>query len=776
MHSSCASPTCTSTTSAATTRARSQRLMGEHGLREAEVDDLLRRGVFVNLHSALRQALRVGVRSYSLKELEALARLRRARPTSARATHAVVGFESGCGRAKTAAARRDRRLQRGGLPRDARAARLAARRSGPPTCPGPSRSRSASSRRRSGRRSRPARSCALALVEGEEPGTPRWLAGELLEYHRREAKPAWWAWFDRMTSSPEELVEEPEAIGCLEPVGEPEPVKKSLVWTLAFPEQEHKLDAGDEPHDPATGKRAGTIVELDDATLTLRLLRGPGLAEWRCRGRSSAGSPTTTRFQRAAVMRFAESIRDRQRPLPGARGRAAARAAARSPDASRARAIQTVDPAEIAALARGARRELPVRPGPARNGQDVARRRDRRRPRRGGPSRRRDRPEPQGDPQPAQRDRARGGAARRHVRGAEEGERRQRGVELRRRSDRERDGQRGVHRSGGSTRRRHGVAVLARQELDGTLDYLVIDEAGQVSLADAIAVGTSARNLILLGDPLQLAQVSQGTHPPGVGRVGARAPARRRADDPRGPRRLPRGELAHAPRRLRVRLRPRLRGAAALAPDRDRALDLARHRDPLPAGRARGERVVLRPRRPTGSPPSCGAMLGADVHRRGRRDAAAAPRATSWSSRPTTPRCTSSRGRCRRACRSAPSTSSRASRRRSSSSRWRPRAGEDVPRNARVPVLAQSPQRRDLAGAVPRDPRVLAEAARGALPLDRGDAARERALPAGRGRRGAGGPGLSPPARPTRRAGSSTASCPPASRRVSGASARRLRA
>ena len=48
------------------------------------------------------------------------------------------------------------------------------------------------------------------------------------------------------------------------------------------------------------------------------------------------------------------------------------------------------------------------------------------------------------------------------------------------------------------------------------LDYLVIDEAGQLSLADALAAGTAARNLILLGDPLQLPQVSQATHPQGT--------------------------------------------------------------------------------------------------------------------------------------------------------------------------------------------------------------------------------------------------------------------
>jgi len=45
------------------------------------------------------------------------------------------------------------------------------------------------------------------------------------------------------------------------------------------------------------------------------------------------------------------------------------------------------------------------------------------------------------------------------------------------------------------------------------LDLLVIEEAGQFSLANTIAVAPAARNLLLLGDPQQLPQVSQGTHP-----------------------------------------------------------------------------------------------------------------------------------------------------------------------------------------------------------------------------------------------------------------------
>ncbi|KKK58280.1 hypothetical protein LCGC14_3046020, partial [marine sediment metagenome] len=59
-----------------------------------------------------------------------------------------------------------------------------------------------------------------------------------------------------------------------------------------------------------------------------------------------------------------------------------------------------------------------------------------------------------------------------------------------------------------------GTAWLhPRAEMDEALDYLFIDEAGQVSLADALAMGTAAHNVVLIGDPLQLAQVSQGVHP-----------------------------------------------------------------------------------------------------------------------------------------------------------------------------------------------------------------------------------------------------------------------
>jgi predicted RecB family nuclease len=49
-------------------------------------------------------------------------------------------------------------------------------------------------------------------------------------------------------------------------------------------------------------------------------------------------------------------------------------------------------------------------------------------------------------------------------------------------------------------------------------DYLVVDEAGQVSIANILAMARSARNIVLVGDPMQLPQPLQGNHPGDSGR------------------------------------------------------------------------------------------------------------------------------------------------------------------------------------------------------------------------------------------------------------------
>lgn len=58
--------------------------------------------------------------------------------------------------------------------------------------------------------------------------------------------------------------------------------------------------------------------------------------------------------------------------------------------------------------------------------------------------------------------------------------------------------------------------LWARPEFRQSVDVLFIDEAGQMSLADVLAVSAGAKSLVLLGDPQQLEQPQQATHPPGA--------------------------------------------------------------------------------------------------------------------------------------------------------------------------------------------------------------------------------------------------------------------
>lgn len=58
--------------------------------------------------------------------------------------------------------------------------------------------------------------------------------------------------------------------------------------------------------------------------------------------------------------------------------------------------------------------------------------------------------------------------------------------------------------------------LWARPEFAASVDVLFVDEAGQMSLANALAVSQAARSVVLLGDPQQLEQPQKGSHPDGV--------------------------------------------------------------------------------------------------------------------------------------------------------------------------------------------------------------------------------------------------------------------
>ena len=161
-----------------------KQLMGTYATREDAVDELLRRNVFINLHTVVRQGLRAGVDSYSLKEVEALAAFAR-RADVRIGMDAVLAYEKWI-KSQDAAmlasiadyneedcratlALRDWLVEH--HPADKSWADAIAAKEEPEQDGG----------EREALRQR--------LVEGEEPGSVRWLAGELLEYHQREARP-----------------------------------------------------------------------------------------------------------------------------------------------------------------------------------------------------------------------------------------------------------------------------------------------------------------------------------------------------------------------------------------------------------------------------------------------------------------------------------------------------------------------------------------------------------------------------------------------------------
>lgn len=80
-------------------------------------------------------------------------------------------------------------------------------------------------------------------------------------FHKREAKPAQWAVFDSVGKDEDDLIDDLDALAGLEAVGAAEPVKRSMARTYRFPQQETKLRGG----------RSATVPVLDGPPATISI-------------------------------------------------------------------------------------------------------------------------------------------------------------------------------------------------------------------------------------------------------------------------------------------------------------------------------------------------------------------------------------------------------------------------------------------------------------------------------------------------------------------------
>ncbi len=82
------------------------------------------------------------------------------------------------------------------------------------------------------------------LADSELPAGLQKILFDLGMFHKREAKPAQWAVFDSVTKDEDDLIDELDALAGLEAVGSAKPVKRSMARTYRFPPQETKLREG----------------------------------------------------------------------------------------------------------------------------------------------------------------------------------------------------------------------------------------------------------------------------------------------------------------------------------------------------------------------------------------------------------------------------------------------------------------------------------------------------------------------------------------------------
>ncbi len=360
-----------------------------------------------------------------------------------------------------------------------------------------------------------------AIQAGPLPETveARELVGHLTQFHRRADKPGWWAMFDRCDREPEELVEDGDCIGMIAPDPDGEgawqhPVKRSVEARYRFIPQETRLGEGSTVFHAPTLMRMGTITQIDTRAGTVRVKRMLKADEAFPETGSLIPDPSLQKgVLVAAIRRVAEcwaqgeaqyrallDLIGREPPrLQGWAGGPLRQAGESLIDAATARVLamddttlfiqgppgtgKTYTSARVicAAIAAGKRVGISsnshkaivnlmeaVEAAALELGLDIA-------------------------------------GAKKTSRGNADSEV---GGAMFDNLDQTRDIIEGGYDLVGGT-----AWFFADEAVDQAFDYLFVDEAGQVAMANILAMGAAARNIVLVGDQMQLAQPIQGAHP-----------------------------------------------------------------------------------------------------------------------------------------------------------------------------------------------------------------------------------------------------------------------
>ena len=228
-----------------------RRLSTRHDTRQDEVDELLRNEVFVDLYQIVRHGLRIGEGSYSIKVVERLYRPKRETEVATGADSIVQyvhWMASGQPREWTTSLilKNIRDYNEDDCKSTAELLEWLWNVANHHKIPGAgSMSETDVSTSPVLRPAVVARLETASSLRNQDDMISGVLA-DLIDFHRREEKPAWWRMFDRADATPEELRDDSGCIEGIQAIGEPEHVKQSLVQTYCFdPDQECKLTPSD---------------------------------------------------------------------------------------------------------------------------------------------------------------------------------------------------------------------------------------------------------------------------------------------------------------------------------------------------------------------------------------------------------------------------------------------------------------------------------------------------------------------------------------------------
>lgn len=500
-----------------------KRLMGRYGTRKDELDALLRAERFVDLCAILKQSVRASVERYSLKTVEPLYGYERALPLpDARRARRDVEYAlegnrlhalDGALKAQLEAYNRDDCVSAARL-RDWLETLRAQHAADLP------RPVSATGEATEAIAERQARVAALAArLAPDIPADPalrtpdqqaRWLLANLLDFHRREDSVKWWEYFRLRDLSDDDCYDEPAAVAGLELVERVGGTAKYPIHRYRFPQQTVELKPEDLLH---TGdQELGDVVAID---------RAARLIDIKKRGATANTHPTSAftfhHFSTKVISRSIFALGERIADHGFDEGVATQLLFAKPPRFSDGTTLPCADGADATELAcrlglRIDRSVLAIQ-GPPGTGKTTTAARMIRALVRAG--------------------KRVGVTANSHkvilnlleavvASSKQDGE----PIQCIHKADAHADGP--VRETSkpadvlralvdGTAPVAGGTAWLwSRDDFAGAVDVLFVDEAGQMSLANTLAASRAASSLVLLGDPRQLDQPQQATHPEGT--------------------------------------------------------------------------------------------------------------------------------------------------------------------------------------------------------------------------------------------------------------------